>query len=81
MNMRQQPNRDTVYGVEGMLEFDARIEHGGVVFRIPFRGGSFSGYGNRPATFSTSDPLLKLVIEKSALFKSGRILPIKTDLR
>lgn len=61
------------YAVKGLMEFQALIPAGRSVIRVPFTGGSLSGYGVTPATFTTSDPAMQHLIELSADFRRGRI--------
>lgn len=61
------------YAIRGYLEYEALIPVGPGKVRVHFDGGSLTGYGSTPATFSTSDPVLQTIIEKSELWKSGKI--------
>lgn len=63
----------TVYAVEGLTEWIALISVGKVKIRVPFTGGSMSGYGCVPATFATASKALCKLIEDSPQFKSGKI--------
>lgn len=65
-----------VYAVYGLTEWIALIRVGKAKVRIPFTGGSLSGYGCTPATFVTASPALMRLIENSSHFKCGRILKI-----
>lgn len=62
-----------VYGVEGMVEWNALIPAGGSTVRVHFEGGTVTGYGVTPATFATESPAVARLIEDSHWFKSGRI--------
>lgn len=71
---RQNPApRTVVYAVDGLTEWVALIAVGRARIRIPFTGGSISGYGCVPARFATSSEALVKLIEDSLHFKSGRI--------
>ena len=61
------------YAIRGYLEYEALIPVGSGKVRIHFDGGSLTGYGSTPATFSTCDRVLQTIIEKSELWKSGKI--------
>lgn len=61
------------YAVYGMMEWHALIPARENVVRVNFTGGSISGYGVRPATFTTSNEVLQHLIENSAHFRNGRI--------
>lgn len=45
---------------------------------VVFSGGAFTGYGVRPAQFTTKELFLQTLIEKSDFFKKGRIKLLKT---
>ncbi len=61
------------YAVYGLMEWVALLPVGGSVVRIPFTGGSISGYGVKPATFTTDNEVLQRLIENSRHFRSGKI--------
>lgn len=65
------------YGVPGMLEWHALLKIGNSHLRINFTGGSLSGYGVTPATFTTDNAALQRIIEQSNEFKSKRIKIVK----
>lgn len=65
------------YGVYGMTEWIALIPAGQAKIRVPFSGGSISGYGVRPATFSTGNEHLCRIIENSEYYKIKKIERIK----
>lgn len=64
---------EKLYGVYGMMEWNAIIGSGKVTFRVPFTGGSMSGYGQTPAVFKTRNEVLMHVIENSHWFRDGKI--------
>ncbi|MBD5370499.1 MAG: hypothetical protein HDR80_05030 [Bacteroides sp.] len=61
------------YAISGYVEYMARIPAGPREIDIHFTGGQMSGFGVRPATFETADPVMCRIIEGSALYKGGRI--------
>lgn len=61
------------YGVTGMMEWNALIPAGRSTVRIHFSGGTLTGYGVTPATYTTSNPAVMHLIESSFWFKTGRI--------
>lgn len=62
-----------------MMEWIALIPTGHNIVRVRFSGGSLSGYGVTPATFTTSNPVVMKMIENSAYFKNRKIRLIKKD--
>ena len=67
------------YGVMGMMEWIALIPTANNTVRVRFSGGSLSGYGVTPATFTTSNPVLIKMIEGSSYFRSGKIKLIRRE--
>ncbi len=61
------------YCVYGLLEWQHTLSAGDVKVRIKFSGGSMGPTVVRPATFTTGNPAIQLLIEKSKEFKSGKI--------
>lgn len=61
------------YEVRGYLEYEALIPVGGSMVRIRFAGGSLTGYGSTPATFTTGNKVLQTIIESSELMACGKI--------
>lgn len=66
-----------IYGVRGLVEWEAVINCGCAKVKIQFKGGSISGYGEVPATYTTENPMYQHVIENSCYFKSGRIFLVR----
>lgn len=62
------------YGVYNLMEWQCDI--GG--HTINFTGGSFTGYGVRPAQYTTKELFLQTLIERSRFFLSGRIKLLKS---
>lgn len=72
--MKKNPTpRPATYAIFGMMEFTVTLPVANRSMTLNFTGGHMSGYGIRPATFTTSDPILKGMIEALPDFKSGRI--------
>ena len=74
--------QNIIYGVVGMLEYQALIKVGSAKIKIPFTNGSTNESGRTPATFSTSNTVIQLAIENSKEFKAGlirRVHVAKTD--
>lgn len=61
------------YAVNGIMEWVALINAGKAQMKVHFSGGSLTGYGVTPATFTTEDPMKQAIIENSHYFKSGKI--------
>lgn len=61
------------YAVYGLMEYLALIPAAGRTIEVHFTGGQLSGYGIRPAIFTTADPVLQHLIEHSHDFLSGKI--------
>lgn len=78
-SMKPQQDRpsQTVYGVYGLTEWQALIPAGKAVVRVSFTGGSASGFGIVPATFSTESPVIKSLIERSHYFRNGKIRKLR----
>lgn len=66
----------STYAVYGLTEWHALFPLGRNKIRISFTGGSLSGHGVVPATYRTSHPALKHIIEHSAEYLSGKIKKI-----
>lgn len=71
--LKSQPRTVYTYGVYGIMEWQALIPTLDCMVRVPFTGGSLTGYGVRPATFSTDNAVLAHFIEASRYFRTGRI--------
>lgn len=67
------------YGVMGMMEWIALIPAAHNTVRVRFSGGSMSGYGVTPATFTTTNPVVMEMIEKSEYFERGKIRLIRKE--
>ena len=68
-----------IYGVMGMMEYQALIKVGGrVTMRVAFTDGSSTAIGQVPATYVTDNLMFQHAIEHSADFRSGKIKLLKT---
>lgn len=67
------------YGVNGMMEWIALIPVGRNIVRVRFSGGSLSGYGVTPATFTTTNTVVMKMIENSSYFRRGKIRLISKE--
>ena len=61
------------YTVSGLMDWEAEIRAGKGRVKIHFTGGAMTAYGVTPAEYSTRDPFVQTVIERSEYFKEGRI--------
>ena len=66
------------YAVFGLMEYTINVTLGARLLKIPFTGGIASKDGVRPATYTTSNPVVQFAIESSKHFKSGRVKVFKT---
>lgn len=73
----QSPAKKREYGVYGLMEFKAVIPAGKGTLNVSFTGGSVTAFGVVPATFSTSDPVVIHLLEKSEYFRNGKIKRIR----
>ena len=64
------------YGVMGMMEWNALIPVGRSTLRVHFSGGTLTGYGATPATFTTDNPAVMRLIEDSYWYKIRKIRKI-----
>lgn len=67
------------YGVSGMMEWNALIPAGRTTVRVHFTGGTMTGYGVSPATFTTDNPAVIHLIEHSHWFRNRKIMLLKTE--
>lgn len=66
------------YAVFGLMEYTINVMLGSRQLKIPFTDGIASKDGVRPATYTTSNPVVQFAIESSKHFKSGRVKILKT---
>lgn len=67
-----------IYGVSGMVEWNALIPVGRGTVNVHFEGGSFTSYGMAPAEYGTTNKAMQKIIESSRYFKSGKITLLRT---
>ena len=58
------------------MEWVAVIPAGRSLVRVSFTGGSMSGFGQTPATFTTRNRAVAAIIRKSNWFATGRIVAL-----
>lgn len=61
------------YAVAGMMEWNVLIPAGRSTVRVHFSGGTVTGYGVSPATYTTENPAVMHLIEQSFWYRSGKI--------
>ena len=62
------------YAAPGLLDFRMAVEAGGAIIRLCFTGGSMGSNGVIPAKFTTDNPVIQQLLEKSKVFKTHRIV-------
>ena len=62
-----------IYGVNGMMEWNAELIVGRAKVRVPFTDGTLGGGTSSPGTFATENVAVMNLIEDSEAFKSGKI--------
>lgn len=65
--------KSKTYAVRGLLEWKMALNVGGAIIRICFSGGSMGPNGVIPAKYTTDNPVLQHMIEKSPHFENKRI--------
>lgn len=66
-----------IYGVRGMMEYQALLRIGKASLRVTFTDGSATAMGSVPATFATANPVVQMAIEHSREYQSGLISKLK----
>lgn len=61
------------YGVLGLMDWQPILHVGKAKFQPLFEGGGATAYGETPAKYTTSNPILQHIIESSHYFKVGHI--------
>lgn len=61
------------YIAPGLLDLRLVLRAGTAWITVEFKGNRSSGYGEHSAKFTTDDPSLQYLIEKSPEFHTGRI--------
>lgn len=62
-----------IYGVNGMMEWNAELIVGRAKVRVPFTDGTLGGGTSSPATFATENVAVMKLIEDSEAFRNGKI--------
>lgn len=62
------------YAARGMIDWQMAINVKGAIIKIPFTGGSMGSNGVIPAKFTTDNPVIQQLLEKSKVFKTHRIV-------
>lgn len=62
-----------VYGIDGVVEASHLFTSGKVKLRAQFKDGIVDPGRERPATLTTRDPVIQLIIEHQPMFKNGNI--------
>lgn len=70
-------NTIKTYGVDGLMEWHARIPVGNGAMHVDFTDGAITGYGVTPAEFTTKNPVVQAIIEKSDYFRQGKIFLLR----
>lgn len=70
---KKNPPQSVTYAIYGMMEYVMSVKILGHYQNLHFSGGCMSGYGVRPATYTTSDELMQNLIEQTDTFRSGKI--------
>lgn len=66
--------KTVTFGVRGLIEWHVKIRYDELEIPVSFTGGTVTGFGVRPATFTTDDPFIQHVIRKSLFYKEGKII-------
>lgn len=61
------------YAARGLLDFQMALNVGGAIIRIIFSGGMMGSNGVVSAKYTTDNPALQAIIERSPQFTGGRI--------
>ncbi len=72
-NKKEEVAKKVTYGVSGMMEWNALIPVGRSTLRVHFSGGTLTGYGSTPATFTTDNPAVIRLIEESYWYRINKI--------
>lgn len=66
------------YGAKGLMEWQCLIRSGKSKLHITFTGGTLTEYGVSSAKYTTSNPIIQDMIERSDYFKNGKITLLRT---
>ncbi|MCH5227309.1 MAG: hypothetical protein J1F16_05775 [Muribaculaceae bacterium] len=61
------------YAARGLLDWQMALNVAGAIIRICFTGGSMGSNGVIPAKYTTDNPAMQAIIEKTRSFTSGKI--------
>lgn len=71
--------KKVTYGVYNLVEWYAILRMGKATVKVPFTGGAITTQGVTPATFTTSDPIVQIAIERSPDFARGKIKIVRSN--
>jgi len=66
------------YGAKGLMEWQCLIRSGKTKLHISFTGGTLTEYGVSAAKYTTSNPIIQDMIERSDYFKTGKITLLRS---
>lgn len=69
-----------VYGIDGVVEASYLFVAGKAKIRANFKDGVVDEARKRPATLTTKDPRVQIVIEHQPLFKNGNIRLVSSTI-
>lgn len=72
-------NKRKTYGVRGLMEWQARLQHGRTVLIVDFTGGTLSGYGVSPALHTTDNAAVQQIIEHSEPWRRKKIFLVREE--
>ena len=61
------------YAARGLLDWQMALNVAGAIIRICFSGGCMGTNGVIPAKYTTDNPAIQKMIEKTPAFKNGKI--------
>ena len=67
------------YAARGLLDFKMALNVGGAIIRLCFSGGGMGSNGIIPAKYTTDNPAIMSLIEKSPQFESKRVYLFKHE--
>lgn len=76
-SLEEMKKKRIIYGVRGMMEYQALLHIGKASLRVSFTDGSATAMGSVPATFATANPVVQMAIEGSREYQRGLITKIK----
>ena len=77
----KQNAKPKTYAARGMLDWKMAINVDGAILRIFFSGGYMGSNGVMAAKYTTDNPAIQNIIEKTEHFKTGRIYIYSTGGR